>query len=94
MYLLLILCFYGGLKARTNPIIFITAKMKKYARNVIYDKLHKGGVLCCVALTLYGSVILGDHVYKYFKYVRPQMQAAKAAAEQELLSEGSSDKIM
>lgn len=68
--------------------------MKKYARTMLYDKLHKGVVLCCVGLTLYGTVILGDHVYRYFRYVRPQTQAAKAAAEQELLAEGSSDKVL
>lgn len=79
-------------KIKTESIL-ISEKMKKYPRTVIYDKLHKGGVLCCVALTLYGSVLLGDHFYKYFTYVRPQIQAAKAAAEQELLAEGSSEKI-
>ncbi|XP_028043921.1 uncharacterized protein LOC114253297 [Bombyx mandarina] len=69
--------------------------MKKYgSRNALYDKLHKGGVLVCIGLTLYGTVLLTDHFYKYFKYVRPQIQASKAAAEQELLSEGSSEKIM
>lgn len=68
--------------------------MKKYARNLLYDRLHKGAVLCCVGLTLYGSIILGDHVYKYFKYVKPRIQAAKASAEQELLAEGSSDKVV
>lgn len=68
--------------------------MRKYAKNLLYDKLHRGAVLVCVGLTLYGSVILGDHVYKYFRYVRPRIQASKAAAEQELLSEGSSEKIV
>lgn len=69
--------------------------MKKYAnRSIVYDKLHRGGVLVCIGLTLYGSVLLGDHFYKYFKYVRPQMQAAKEAAAKELLDEGSSDKIL
>lgn len=68
--------------------------MKKYARNVLYDKLHRGTVLVCVGLTLYGSVLLVDHFYKYFKYVKPQIQAAKEAAAKELLSEGSSDKIL
>lgn len=65
--------------------------MKKQARNLLYDKLHRGGVLVCVGLTLYGSLLLGDHFYKYFKYVRPQVQAAKEAAEKELLAEGSSE---
>lgn len=68
--------------------------MKKYARNVLYDKLHRGTVLVCIGLTLYGSVLLGDHFYKYFRYVKPQIEAAKQAAERELLSEGSSDKIL
>ncbi|KAF9824578.1 hypothetical protein SFRURICE_004035 [Spodoptera frugiperda] len=67
--------------------------MKKYARNVLYDKLHRGSVLVCVGLTLYGTVLLGDHFYKYFKYVRPQIQASKEAAEKELLSEGSSERL-
>ncbi|KAI8435907.1 hypothetical protein MSG28_004094 [Choristoneura fumiferana] len=68
--------------------------MKKYARNLLYDKLHKSAVLVCIGLTLYGTVILGDHAYKYFKYVKPRIAASKAAAEQELLSEGAADKIL
>lgn len=68
--------------------------MKKYARNVLYDKLHKGVVLCCVGLTLYGSVIIGNHFYRYYRYVKPQIDAAKASAEKELLAEGSSDKVL
>uniref|UniRef100_S4PWS1 Uncharacterized protein n=1 Tax=Pararge aegeria TaxID=116150 RepID=S4PWS1_9NEOP len=68
--------------------------MKKYARSVLYDKLHKGAVIGCVALTLYGSVLLGEHFYRYYRYVKPQVEAAKAAAEKELLAEGSSDKIL
>ncbi|XP_053608095.1 uncharacterized protein LOC128673941 [Plodia interpunctella] len=67
--------------------------MRKHARNHLYDKLHRGGVIVCIGLTIYGSILLGDHFYKYFKYVRPQIQEAKAATEQELLSEGSSDKL-
>lgn len=68
--------------------------MKKYARNVLYDKLHKGTVLVCIGLTIYGSVLLGDHFYKYYRYVKPEIEAAKVAAEKELLAEGSSDKIL
>ncbi|KAJ0177165.1 hypothetical protein K1T71_007174 [Dendrolimus kikuchii] len=68
--------------------------MKKYARSHLYDKLHRGSVLVCIGLTLYGSVLLADHFYKYFKYVRPQIEATKAAAEKELLAEGSFDKIL
>lgn len=68
--------------------------MKKYARNILYDKLHRGTVLVCIGLTLYGSVLLGDHFYKYYKYVKPQIQAAKEAAEKELLAEGSVDNIL
>lgn len=68
--------------------------MKKHAHSYFYDRLHRGGVLVCIGLTLYGSVLLGDHFYKYFKYVKPQIDAAKAAAERELLEEGSSDKLL
>ncbi|KAL0841182.1 hypothetical protein ABMA28_014924 [Loxostege sticticalis] len=68
--------------------------MKKYARSQLYDKLHRGGVLCCIALTIYGGVLLGDHFYKYYRYVKPQIDASKAAAERELLAEGSSDKYL
>lgn len=81
----------------SQSIIFtllLSVNMKKQARNILYDKLHRGGVLVCVGLTIYGSIILGDHVYKYFRYVRPRIQASKAAAEQELLAEGSSDKLL
>lgn len=71
---------------------FVPDTMKKQARNLLYDKLHRGGVLVCIGLTLYGSVLLGDHFYKYFMYVRPRIQASKEAAERELLAEGSADK--
>ncbi|KAG6442370.1 hypothetical protein O3G_MSEX002276 [Manduca sexta] len=68
--------------------------MKKQARNLLYDKLHKTGVLVCVGLTLYGSLLLGNHFYNYYKYVKPQIEATKAAAEKELLSEGAADKLL
>ncbi|VVC93714.1 unnamed protein product [Leptidea sinapis] len=68
--------------------------MKKYPRTVIYDKLHRGFVYTCIGLTLYGTVILGEHFYRYFRYVRPQIEASKAAAERELLLEGSAEKII
>lgn len=74
--------------------VSVSDNMKKYARNVLYDKLHRGGVLVCIGLTLYGSVLLGDHFYKYFKYVKPQIEAAKQAAEKELLAEGSSERLV
>lgn len=74
--------------------LLFSDNMKKYARNVLYDKLHRGGVLVCIGLTLYGSVLLGDHFYKYFKYVRPQIEATKMAAERELLAEGSSNNMI
>lgn len=70
---------------------------------ICYSLFSKILVLTCILVlsqikcnhgTLYGTVLLTDHFYKYFKYVRPQIQASKAAAEQELLSEGSSEKIM
>ncbi|XP_011548268.3 uncharacterized protein LOC105380415 [Plutella xylostella] len=72
----------------------VRGKMRKQARTLIYDKLHKGVVLTCVGLTLYGTVILGDFVYRHFMYVRPKIQAAKEAAEKELLSEGAADKML
>lgn len=68
--------------------------MKKYSRNLLFDKLHRGTVLVCIGLTLYGSALLGEHFYKYYKYVKPQIEATKKAAELELLSEGSSDKLL
>ncbi|KOB52244.1 putative secreted protein [Operophtera brumata] len=68
--------------------------MKKYARSLLYDKLHRGSVLVCIGLTLYGSVLLGDHFYNYYRYVKPQIEAAKQAAQRELLSEGSADRIL
>ncbi|CAB3253474.1 unnamed protein product [Arctia plantaginis] len=77
-----------------SKLLLIADNMKKYARNMLYDKLHRGGVLVCIGLTLYGSVLLGDHFYKYFKYVKPQIDAAKKAAEKELLAEGSSERLV
>ncbi|CAG4980019.1 unnamed protein product [Colias eurytheme] len=68
--------------------------MKKYPRTALYDKLHRGFVICCVGLTIYGSVILGEHFYRYFRYMKPQIEASKAAAEKELLAEGSPEKMM
>lgn len=66
--------------------------MKKTpVRNAIIDKLHKGFVLTCVAVTVYGIGHLGLRWYRYFTVLRPEAKKRELLENKNLLAEGSSD---
>lgn len=68
--------------------------MKKTpARNIIADRLHKGFVLTCVAVTLYGVGHLGLRWYRYFTVLRPEAKQRELMEKQNLLAEGSSEML-
>lgn len=47
--------------------------------NRLADKLHKGFVVGCIGMTLYGSYLLGLRVHRYFTVIRPaKLEADKA----------------
>jgi hypothetical protein len=63
--------------------------MKKYSKpRAFVDKLHKGFVLGCVGLTVYGLFLLGLRAERYFTVIRPQRQLQDDEAKKELLSIG------
>ncbi|EAT39695.1 AAEL008553-PA [Aedes aegypti] len=59
--------------------------MKKQAKNLLMDKLHRGVVYTCIGLTLYGSYMLGQRFYRYFTVIKP----ARLAEEQRMLEAGA-----
>lgn len=69
--------------------------MKKSARkNELLNKLHKGFVVTCVVVTLYGLTHLGARWYNYFTVLRPAAQKRELLEKQQMLSEGSSDVLV
>ena len=48
--------------------------MKKIPTGKILDKLHRGVVVACIGLTLYGTAIIGNRVYRYFSLMKPQRE--------------------
>ncbi|XP_022903555.1 uncharacterized protein [Onthophagus taurus] len=66
--------------------------MKKTpSRSIIVDRLHKGFVITCVAITLYGVGHLGMRWYRYFAELRPAAKQKELLEKQNLLAEGASD---
>ncbi|GLH11969.1 Uncharacterized protein GBIM_16664 [Gryllus bimaculatus] len=61
---------------------------RRATRNLLFDRLHKGVVISCLALTLYGSFMIGDKMYRYFTVLRPQLKAKQEEEQKKLLSEG------
>lgn len=70
--------------------------IKRRTRNQIVDTLHKGVVLACVGVTLYGCVLLGLRAYKYFTVTQPQQKLKEIEDNKHLLREGaeSSDRAL
>lgn len=68
--------------------------MRKFGRNYVFDSLHKGGVVACIGLTLYGTALLGRFGYNYFMNVKPELKAKQELINVELLKEGASDTII
>ncbi|XP_065168804.1 uncharacterized protein [Atheta coriaria] len=66
--------------------------MKKVAKsNILLDRLHKGVVLTCIGITLYGVGHLGLRWYRYFTVLRPEAKQRELLDQQKLLTEGSSN---
>ena len=49
--------------------------MRKIPKNLNFlDKLHRGAVIACIGLTVYGTALIGHKVYRYFTVVKPQRE--------------------
>lgn len=48
--------------------------MRKIPNGKILDKIHRGFVYTCIGLTLYGTALIGQRVYRYFSVVRPNRE--------------------
>ncbi|XP_055642664.1 uncharacterized protein LOC129779289 [Toxorhynchites rutilus septentrionalis] len=48
--------------------------MKRKAKDLLFDRLHRGVVYTCMGLTLWGSYMLGMRFYRYFTVIRPARQ--------------------
>lgn len=66
--------------------------MKKSARkSLLLDRLHKGFVLTCIGVSLFGLSHLGYRWYRYFTVLRPDAKRKELMEKEQLLAEGSSD---
>ncbi|KAK3866642.1 hypothetical protein Pcinc_027844 [Petrolisthes cinctipes] len=64
--------------------------MKKIPRaSHVGDFLHKGFVLTCVGVTLYGFANVGSRIYNYYSVVKPQKQAEED--RQQRLTDGDTE---
>uniref|UniRef100_U5EQH1 Putative conserved plasma membrane protein n=1 Tax=Corethrella appendiculata TaxID=1370023 RepID=U5EQH1_9DIPT len=63
--------------------------MKKAAKNLLYDRLHRGVVYTCMGLTVVGCYLLSCRVYRYFTVIKPMKQEA----ELKMIQEGSYSKL-
>lgn len=61
---------------------------KRLGGNTLLDKLHRGAVYSCLAVTLYGTFLLGMRGYRYYTVVKPEREKA----ELQMITEGSHDK--
>lgn len=64
---------------------------KTPVKSIIIDRLHKGFVLTCVAVTVYGLGHLGLRWYRYFTVLRPEAKRRELMENKNLLAEGSSE---
>lgn len=51
--------------------------LKKKPSVHILDRLHKGFVITCMGVTLYGTFLLGMRVYRYFTVIQPANKEAE-----------------
>lgn len=66
--------------------------MQKRPRNsVLFDRLHKGFVCTCVAVTIYATSVFVMRGYRYYMYEKPELQAKQLLEKQKLLAEGAPD---
>lgn len=65
--------------------------MKRRSVTAVYDKLHKGGVYTCMAMTVLGAYWVGYGIYNYYVNVKPLRMAEVEKLNLELLREGASE---
>lgn len=49
--------------------------IRKIPKYRYLDLAHRGVVVTCIGLTLYGSWLLGHRVYRYFTVIKPNREA-------------------
>jgi len=52
------------------------------------DLFHKGFVVSCIGVTIYGLYIMGLRAERYFTVIRPQQKLKELELKQQLLTEG------
>lgn len=62
---------------------------KSPIRSAFIDKLHKGFVYTCIAVTIYGFSVMGLRYYRYITEEKPK----RLLENQSLLAEGSSESL-
>lgn len=68
----------------------IMQKIPKRTYNKVLDKLHRGFVMTCMGVTLYGFTAFGIQMFHYFTKIKPQK---KLLEKETLLAEGSSENL-
>jgi hypothetical protein len=63
--------------------------IKRRTSNRILDTLHKGVVITCVGATVYGCVLMGLKLHRYFTVTRPQRKMIEIDENKHLLLEGT-----
>lgn len=65
-------CVQALIHERTLKLIKTIEKMKKVPSAKILDKLHRGVVITCIGLTLYGTALIGHRAYRYLTVIKPE----------------------
>jgi Cytochrome oxidase c assembly len=61
---------------------------RKPRASVFADFLHKGFVVTCVGVTVYGLYLIGMRAERYFSVIRPQQKLRELEQQKSLLAEG------
>ncbi|CAH1369144.1 unnamed protein product [Tenebrio molitor] len=68
--------------------------MKKVPKSsLLAERLHKGFVCTCIAVTIYGCSVMAIRGYRYYTEIKPELQRKQNLEKQSLLEEGSSDNL-
>ncbi|XP_058819070.1 uncharacterized protein LOC131681965 [Topomyia yanbarensis] len=59
--------------------------MRKHSKNLLMDRMHRGVVYACMGLTVWGTYMLGMHLYRHFTIIKP----ARKAEELRMLEAGA-----
>lgn len=69
-----------------------TFVMKKFAKTGrLADTFHKGFVVTCIGLTLYGMLIVGTRAHAYYTQLKPQRLRERELADKEALEQEQTD---